>query len=82
MTSLDIIKIQIQKFYKENRSVHINAVLTASKVTLKDEPVLIKGVYPHIFRIEERSSGKPKCHTFQYTDVLLHHIEIAELERI
>jgi len=40
--------------------------------------VVIKGVYPHIFQIEERSSGSTKCHTLQYTDVLLHHIEIVE----
>lgn len=82
MTSLDIIKNKIQRLYKTNPNIHINVAITSPKVNLKNEPVVIKGVYPHIFQIEERSSGSTKCHTLQYTDVLLHHIEIIELGEI
>ena len=79
MNSLDIIKAKIQKLYKTNPNIHINIAITSPKVNLKNEPVVIKGVYPHIFQIEERSSGSPKTHTHQYTEVLLHHIDIIEL---
>lgn len=82
MTSLDIIKSKIQKLYKTNPNIHINVAMTSPKVNFKNEPVVIKGVYPNIFRIEERSTGSPKCHTLQYTEVLLHHIEIVELGEI
>lgn len=82
MTSLDIIKSKIQRLYKTNPNIHINVSITSPKVILENEPVVIKGVYPHIFQIEERSSGAPKRHTLQYTEVLLHHIEIVELGEI
>lgn len=82
MTSLDIIKSKIQKIYKTNPNIHINIALTSPKVNLNGEPAVIKGVYSHIFQIEEQSTGSLKCHTLQYTDVLSHHIEIAELGEI
>ena len=82
MTSLDIIKSKIQRLYKTNPNIHINVAITSPKVNLKNEPVVIKGVYPHIFQIEEKSSGSLKTHTLQYTEVLLHHIEIVELGEI
>lgn len=79
---LDIIKSKIQKLYKYNPNIHINVSLTSPKVHLKNEPVVIKGVYPHIFQIEERSTGSPKSHTFQYTDVLQRNVEILEMDEI
>lgn len=80
MTTLDIIKSKIQKLYKTNPNIHINVSMTNPKISLNNEPAVIKGVYPHIFQIEERSNGSPKCHTLQYTEVLTKHIEILELE--
>jgi len=82
MNSLDIIKAKIQKLYKTNPKIHINVAITSPKVNLKNAPVVIKGVYPHIFQIEEKSSDSPKTHTLQYTEVLLHNIEIIELGEI
>jgi len=82
MTSLDIIRDNIKKLYETNPNIHIDVAITSPKVNLKNQPVVIKGVYPHIFQIEETSSGSPKCHTLQYADVLLHHIDILELEKI
>lgn len=78
-TSLDIIKSQIKRLYDTHPNIHINVSITRPKVDLKNEPVIIKGVYPHIFQIEERSSGSPKCHTLQYADVLTKQIEILEM---
>lgn len=82
MTSLDIIKIKVKKLYETNPNIHINVTLKKPKINLSNEPVVIKGVYPHIFQIEEKSSGSPKTHTLQYTYVLSHNIEIVELGEI
>lgn len=79
MNSLDIIRTNIQKLYEIDPHIHINVSLSKPKVLLENQPVVITGVYPHIFQIEERSSGSRKTYTLQYTEVLLKHIEIVEL---
>ncbi len=33
--------------------IHINISISNPKVTLNNVPVIIKGVYPHIFQIED-----------------------------
>lgn len=80
MNSLDIIRAKIQKLYHTNPKIHINVAMTSPKIVLKEESVVIKGVYPHIFQIETQNNGSSKTYTLQYTDVLLHHIDILELE--
>lgn len=79
MNSLDIIRTNIQKLYEIDPHIHINVSLSKPKVLLENQPVVITGVYPHIFQIEERSSGFRKTYSLQYTEVLLKHIEIIEL---
>lgn len=79
MTALETIKSRIKNLYETNPDIHINISVTHPKISLRNDPVTIKGVYPHVFRIEEVSSGVPKCHTLQYTDVLTKQIEIIEL---
>ncbi|MBQ8762779.1 MAG: hypothetical protein IJZ07_01585 [Clostridia bacterium] len=79
MTALETIKSRIKNLYETNSDIHINISVTHPKISLRNDPVTIKGVYPHVFRIEEVSSGVPKCHTLQYTDVLTKQIEIIEL---
>lgn len=80
MNELDFIKLRIKKLYESKPNIHINISIAHPKLNLTNDPVIIKGVYPHVFRIEECSSGVPKCHTLQYTDVLTKQIEIIELE--
>ena len=79
MTQLDIIKGNIKKLYKTNPNIHINVSMKRPNVCLSNEPAIIKGIYPHIFQIEERSSGFSRCYTIQYTDVLTKCIEIVEI---
>lgn len=78
MNSLEAIRDKIQKLYHTDPHIRINVTLTRSRIELKDEPVTIKGVYRHIFQIEEQSSGAPKTHTLQYSDILIGHIEILD----
>lgn len=79
MTSLDVVKSGIQRLYKSNPKIHISVSMSHPKISLKNEPVTITGVYNHIFQIEETTFGSPKRHTLQYADVLTNRIEIAEL---
>lgn len=79
MTQLTIIKDKIKKLYKTNPNIHINVLMKRPNICLTNEPAIIKGVYPHIFQIEERSSGLSRCYTIQYTDVLTKCIEIVEI---
>lgn len=82
MNSIDRIKGGIAGLYKSNPAVHVNVTLTpsrAKKTTLCNQPVVITGVFPNVFQIEEYSSGTPKRYTHQYVDVLTKNIEILEL---
>lgn len=81
MTALDAIHDQIDRLYHTQPRIHIHVTLTHPRVSLRNETVLLKGVYPHIFQIEECSSGAPKLRTLQYVDVLTKNIEILELEQ-
>lgn len=79
MNRLETIKTKIKERYNENPNIHINLALTSPRLCLKNQEVRLKGVYPHIFRIEEYSTGKPQCYTLQYNDILAGQIEITEL---
>ncbi len=81
MTSLDSIKNNIRRLYNTHPDIHINVSLSSPRISLTDEPVVITGVYPHVFQIEEQGSSLPRRrHTLQYTDVLTRRITIAELD--
>ena len=79
MTTLQIIKDGLKLLYETAPAVHISVNMTRPRLVIEDSPAVITGVYPNIFRIEERSSGYPRSHSLQYTDVLIGHIRISEL---
>lgn len=79
MTTLDIIKSRIRYLYENNPNIHMNISINHPKIHLENDPAVIKGVYSHVFRIEEYSNGAPQCHTIQYTDIVTKQIEIVEL---
>ena len=76
--SLQQIRKRILERYRSNPKIRINVSITQPKLRLSNVPVEITGVYAHIFQIEETSSGQPKRHALQYTDVLTHNIEILD----
>lgn len=76
--SLQQIRKRILDRYRSNPKIRINVSITQPKLRLSNVPVEITGVYAHIFQIEETSSGQPKRHALQYTDVLTHNIEILD----
>lgn len=80
MTALDFIKNSVKKLYETNRDVHISISTLHPRVFVKNDPVKITGVYKNVFRIEEYSSGTPKSHTLQYTDILIKQVVIDEIQ--
>lgn len=80
MNSIDIIKSSLQSLYKSNPNIHVNVSLNSPKISLKNKAVVLTGVYPHVFRIEDRSRERAEAYTLQYVDVLTRNIEIVELE--
>ena len=80
MSSLDLIKTKIKTLYETNPQIHVNISISHPKLNLQNDPATITGVYQNVFRIEEYSSGSPKYHTLQYTDIFTKQIEIVELK--
>ena len=80
MDAFDIIKYKLRVLYETNPQVHVNFKMTHPKIDLKRSPAVIRGIYPHVFRLEECTTGTPLCHTLQYKDILTGQIEIVELK--
>ena len=81
MYPLDRVKAQVKRLYETNPQIHLNVSLSRPRLSLQNTQAVIKGVYAHIFTIEETESGFPQCHTLQYADLLTGHIVILELEK-
>ena len=82
LSSLVDIRSKIQLLYKTNPNVHVNVNVRLPRTprhTLTDIPVVIKGVYPNVFQIEDNSSGKSKLYLHQYNEIATKEIEILEL---
>ena len=80
MSSLDTIKKKIQKLFATDPNIHVNVSINKPRIRLINEPAVIKGVYPHIFQIEEYSSGAAVCQSIQYNALLTGQVEIIELK--
>lgn len=80
IVSLEQAKEKIRHLFETNPHIHINVSLTRPKLSLENDPATIVNVYPHIFQIEECSTGETKRHTLQYSDLLMRNIMILELE--
>jgi len=78
ITQLKQIRQHLLRLFQSNPHIRINVSLQKPKLSLCNVPVKIVGVYPHIFQIEETSSEGGKRYTLQYTDILLHNIEILD----
>ncbi|MBE6657025.1 MAG: hypothetical protein E7604_01130 [Ruminococcaceae bacterium] len=81
MDTLDIIKHKLRVLYETNPEVHVNFQMTHPKIDLHHSPAKLCGIYPHVFRLEECTTGTPLCHTLQYKDILTGQIEIVELNK-
>ncbi len=82
MNSIDIIKSGLQSLYKTNPDIHVNVSLNTPIINLINRSVILIGVYPHIFRVEDHYGGRCEQYTLQYVDVLTKNIEILELNEV
>lgn len=73
------IKKQIKELYETAPDIHVNVTISHPRVNIKCAPVVIKGIYPNIFVIEESECGYPRRHSHQYADIVTGKIEIIEL---
>ena len=79
MNGTERIRAKIKALYETNPRIHVSLHIKKPKLDIENDPAVIKDVYTNVFRIEERSTGAPRCHTLQYTDILIGQISIAEL---
>ncbi len=79
MNTIDAARSQIQQLYRTHPDVHVNVVLRNPRSLLTNVPVVIKEVYPHVFKVEDRSAGLPRTYVHQYGEMITKEIEILEL---
>ena len=77
-SSTDQVREYLRKWFESNPVLHIDVSLKQPRLQLSNVEVVITGVYAHVFRIEERAPGVNRSHTMQYTDVLLHALDILD----
>lgn len=82
MSVMDWIRFRIRKLYETDPHIHMNVRITHPKVNMNSVPVVIKDVYPNLFRIEEDHNGQRRCHSIQYAEVLMGQVSIPELGKI
>ena len=80
MTAQDTLRAKLENQMKKSPEIHVTVSLSHPRVVLEKEPAVIKGVYAHIFQIEEYSTGAPVCRTLQYNDILSGHITVEEIK--
>ena len=79
--SLADIRAKIQHLYEVSPNIHVNVRERHPRTTRKiitNIPVVIKGVFPNVFQIEDSSSGKPRLYLHQYNEIVTKEIEIIE----
>ena len=83
MNVLDMIRNGVDTLYQTNPNVHVNvSIQKPRRVTLDHLPVVIRGVYPHMFQVEDCSEGYPKQYMHPYSDIVTKEIEILELPEV
>lgn len=75
---LEKVKAGVYGLYEQKRAVHLDLAMKGERVRLENADAKIVSVYPNIFMVRERDSGK--IHTLQYVDLITHNARISELE--
>ena len=83
MNVLDIVRSRIQLLYEKHPDIHVNVTLKRPhKVVMNNLPVVITGVYPHMFQVEYIEKGISRQFMHQYTDIITRDVEILEMPDI
>lgn len=76
---LSEIKMQIKVLCEKKQTIHVDMSLRNKNKNLSDLKGEITGVYPNVFTIDVFESEHKKSYNFQYTDLLINNIKIAEI---
>ena len=76
--SVEEIRGLILARFQHQPRVSISVQMPHSRLAQSSQ-VVITGVYPHIFCVEERIGDAVQRHAFQYVDVLTRRVEIEGL---
>jgi len=79
MNIIERIRDEVAQLYKTKPDIHISIKTTRPRVSVKNTPARIVGVYKNIFQIEE-SGLHVKLHTVKYSDLLVGTVAITELD--
>lgn len=77
--TLDTLRQQVQTLCCTKQEIHVDLAVPHLKLCCNDAQATLLGAYRHVFTIEERLTGRPVTHTFQYADLLTGRITIREL---
>lgn len=77
---LSEIKSQVKALYDKKQTIHIDLSLKCKNKNHSDYVAEITGIYPNVFTIKTLENGIEKPYSFQYADLLIHNIEIAEIK--
>lgn len=77
--NVEAIRRAIERLFRTDPRIHISLTVPRPKTVIQNDPAVITGIYPHMFRIEEHSEGVARCHTIRYADVAIGQVTIAEL---
>ncbi len=75
MADIEAVKSRIEEYYRSGETLTINVSIKRPRVELNAVKVYVRGVYPHIFRIETENKEN---YSLQYIDILTGKIEIIE----
>ncbi len=79
MTAMERIKARVNELFLKGDEIHVSITLSHPRIHLDDATCVIKGVYPHIFMIEQVGVERPSNYSLQYTDLLTDCVKIKEL---
>ncbi len=82
METTETLRNKIRFLYEKQITLHIDVRLSHPKIDIRGAAVVIKDVYPFLFRVETPDEKTKQCYTLGYQDVMTGNIRIAELDQL
>ncbi len=82
METTESLRKKIRFLHDNNVTLHIDVHLSHPKIDIHGAAVVIKDVYPFLFRVETCDETTTQCYTLGYADVMTGNIRITELDRL
>ncbi len=79
MDTPDTVKERLQRLYEKDPHIHITMIMPRAKISVKNAPVVITGIYRHIFQVEQTDAPRPTRYSVQYAELLNGQVQIPEL---